>query len=1044
MFMNRPSLWPACARFWLIEIILLIFAGASQAAEIAPKFHFDTAAHAGKVQRLLITADERFIITGGIDHTIRVWDVATGQQLQRWVLPGDDDRIYAMALSPDNRILAVGGDVAGEGLSGAVLLVSFPAGRILHSISGFNARVSALAFSTDGTQLAIGFGGERDVSRTNTNDLANMISSAEAGSNQISTGISIVRVADGQGIYGDALSTGTVDGLLFAGNAQLAVSTHDSPGRGSLAVYRPQAQGYVRQGQLALDRQPGAGLHWSADGKTLHLGLEGSFDSANLQQVAQPLNLATGALSVVRFRDDGTPVAAVGRKCEGPGELRLIRATGWLAGLPRQRIPDCDVNDLGFLSGERVAYVSEQGALALLDAQGKVLWRNHPDGVRFRDQADRLRISPDGEWVNLAFDNQGERREIAFHLETGRFSPTASVAGWRAPLSSRSGLVLLAWQGTATGTANGNYLPMRKPGERTLSALVHSSDKSFFYGTDKGRLYKAIPTPTTRWNNSYRESLMLWVRLLGSDVVAINSIEEKNLLVVATADGLLRLIRMQDGAVVLTYYIEPGRRKWLAVSETGHYEASVGGENLGGWVLNQDAMAFPAFLPLSRFRQQYLLPGLLKHVIRAGHGQQGAALALAEQQSAEQPQVMAEVPAPSAGPGAMPPIVPRREQPMARLEPVAAAKTAITEVVEIAAPQLDRIPPSIELLSPGFEASVSDTQLAISLRLRSPLGVPVKALSSRIISASRTLRSEHVLRAEAVQTINLTLPRENAEIHLLAENAWGSSLPQVIRVRYTGPKTSTVRKPGVLRVLAIGVADYDNPAYQLDLAAKDANDFSRLLAAQRTALYERVEINTLVDKAADRKSIEAAFSTLKRSVRPEDTTFVFLAGHGVNDYKQGYYFMPREADVRRLKDTGLSFRYIRRTLADLPGRNLMFVDTCHAGNAIGNLRAGLSRDNSAAINELASPENNIIVFASSSGEQESIEREEWGNGAFTKALLEGLLGRADFMKRGRVTYKQLDAYVSDRVVELTEGLQTPVTPMLLTVPDFPLLEVRTN
>jgi len=48
------------------------------------------------------------------------------------------------------------------------------------------------------------------------------------------------------------------------------------------------------------------------------------------------------------------------------------------------------------------------------------------------------------------------------------------------------------------------------------------------------------------------------------------------------------------------------------------------------------------------------------------------------------------------------------------------------------------------------------------------------------------------------------------------------------------------------------------------------------------------------------------------------------------------------------------------------------------------------------------------------------------------------------MKRGRISYKQLDAYVSDRVSDLTDGLQTPVTPVLLTVPDFPLVEVLSN
>jgi uncharacterized caspase-like protein len=76
------------------------------------------------------------------------------------------------------------------------------------------------------------------------------------------------------------------------------------------------------------------------------------------------------------------------------------------------------------------------------------------------------------------------------------------------------------------------------------------------------------------------------------------------------------------------------------------------------------------------------------------------------------------------------------------------------------------------------------------------------------------------------------------------------------------------------------------------------------------------------------------------------------------------------------------------------------------------------------------------VFAASTGRQESIEIESLGNGAFTKALIDGLNGAADFQKRGRVTYKQLDAFVSDEVARITRGRQTPVTNVPVGIPDF--------
>jgi uncharacterized caspase-like protein len=93
------------------------------------------------------------------------------------------------------------------------------------------------------------------------------------------------------------------------------------------------------------------------------------------------------------------------------------------------------------------------------------------------------------------------------------------------------------------------------------------------------------------------------------------------------------------------------------------------------------------------------------------------------------------------------------------------------------------------------------------------------------------------------------------------------------------------------------------------------------------------------------------------------------------------------------------------------------------------------------INELASAENGSVVFSAATGRQSSLEAEKWKNGAFTKAVIEGLGGAADARKSGRVTHKSLDYYVSERVRQLTNGEQSPVT-LSDGVPDFPLAAIR--
>ena len=123
------------------------------------------------------------------------------------------------------------------------------------------------------------------------------------------------------------------------------------------------------------------------------------------------------------------------------------------------------------------------------------------------------------------------------------------------------------------------------------------------------------------------------------------------------------------------------------------------------------------------------------------------------------------------------------------------------------------------------------------------------------------------------------------------------------------------------------------------------------------------------------------------------------------------------------------------------GKAVAFLDTCHSGNIFGSGRKGLN-DITGVINELASAENGVVVFSSSTGRQSSLEDASWNNGAFTKALVEGIDGKADEMHTGRVTYKMLDLYVAERVKALTKGKQSPVTQAPGGVNDFPLASVK--
>ena len=138
----------------------LAFSSVALAADTPEKpiLVLDSGGHTAMVRKVLFTPDGRELITVSEDKTIRVWDVASGEPLRVLrppIGPGREGMLYAAALSPDGRTLAVGGFPPGSGKDGvAIYLISLSAGRIERLLKGHAHLINALAFSPDGRRLA--------------------------------------------------------------------------------------------------------------------------------------------------------------------------------------------------------------------------------------------------------------------------------------------------------------------------------------------------------------------------------------------------------------------------------------------------------------------------------------------------------------------------------------------------------------------------------------------------------------------------------------------------------------------------------------------------------------------------------------------------------------------------------------------------------------------------------------------------------------------------------------------------------------------------
>jgi WD40 repeat protein len=110
--------------------------------------------HTAEVWDIGLSGDGKFAVTGALDLTIRVWDLATGKQLRTFANVVDSPRCFAW--SPDGKRVAIGhykgGDVTKA--AGTLRVWDFETGKELASGSGHTGGITAVSWSGDGKRIA--------------------------------------------------------------------------------------------------------------------------------------------------------------------------------------------------------------------------------------------------------------------------------------------------------------------------------------------------------------------------------------------------------------------------------------------------------------------------------------------------------------------------------------------------------------------------------------------------------------------------------------------------------------------------------------------------------------------------------------------------------------------------------------------------------------------------------------------------------------------------------------------------------------------------
>ncbi len=142
---------------FILIFLLIIAHSALSLADEEPKLVLDTRGHSAMIKEVIFTPDGKTLISVSKDKTIRLWNAASGALLKTirgQIGEGDEGKLFAAALSPDGKVLAVGGYPSRWGIR----LFDLESGKQIGLLKGHTNVIFALAFSQNGKWLASGSG----------------------------------------------------------------------------------------------------------------------------------------------------------------------------------------------------------------------------------------------------------------------------------------------------------------------------------------------------------------------------------------------------------------------------------------------------------------------------------------------------------------------------------------------------------------------------------------------------------------------------------------------------------------------------------------------------------------------------------------------------------------------------------------------------------------------------------------------------------------------------------------------------------------------
>lgn len=114
-----------------------------------------------------------------------------------------------------------------------------------------------------------------------------------------------------------------------------------------------------------------------------------------------------------------------------------------------------------------------------------------------------------------------------------------------------------------------------------------------------------------------------------------------------------------------------------------------------------------------------------------------------------------------------------------------------------------------------------------------------------------------------------------------------------------------------LYILSVGVGAYRDPGVSnLNFSAKDAKDFCLAMSSGGKNIYGNINSRVITDDQATFDNVIEGVEWICRSVTQHDVGMVFLSGHGFNDSRIGYLFLPFDVQLNKIRKTAVPMGFV--------------------------------------------------------------------------------------------------------------------------------------